>query len=439
MTQTSPLNQGQERAAEGFFEFLFTDEKELHITGPGGVGKTYLMGYLIDIIMTRYFEACKIMGITPEYNEVVMTATTNKAADVLGHSTGRPTQTIHSFLNLTVKDDFSSGRSILSKTRSWMVHHNKIIFIDEGSMIDTPLKLLLHEGTHKCKIVYVSDHCQLAPVMESISPIYQPHIPFFELTEPMRNAEQPALMNVCNQLRETVKTGVFKPIKIVPGVIDFVDDNQMQQEIHTAFVNQSTNDRILAYTNKRVIEYNDYIRELRKLDDEYQIGDQLISNSAIAVGSGSVKRMLSVEEEVEIIDQDDLITQESIDVFQGQEVMMEVRHSRIKTAFGTYDNVPLPVNRRHFSDLIKFYQRNKNWNRYFYLKNTYPDLRQRDAATVHKAQGSTYDTVYIDLGNISTCHQPDQAARMLYVAFTRARNRIVLYGNLAEKYGGLIL
>jgi ATP-dependent exoDNAse (exonuclease V) alpha subunit len=60
------------------------------------------------------------------------------------------------------------------------------------------------------------------------------------------------------------------------------------------------------------------------------------------------------------------------------------------------------------------------------------------AKTVHKSQGSTHDDVYIDLGNISTCHNPNQAARMLYVAFSRARNRVFLFGQLAEKYGGLI-
>ena len=214
------LNQGQRVAAEGFFSFLFGSDKELNISGPGGVGKTFLMGVLIDEIMPRYFDTCKLMGIEPEYDEVVMTATTNQAAEVLALSTGRPTETIHSLMNLTIKDDFKTGRSLLVKTRSWFVHERKIIFVDEGSMIDTPLRNIILEGTNNCKIVYVGDHCQLAPVMESLSPIYRNNLPFFELTEPMRNNKQAALMSVCNQLRNTVETGVFQPIQIVPGVID---------------------------------------------------------------------------------------------------------------------------------------------------------------------------------------------------------------------------
>ena len=98
----------------------------------------------------------------------------------------------------------------------------------------------------------------------------------------------------------------------------------------------------------------------------------------------------------------------------------------------------VPTDRAHFDALVKYYKRQKNWERYFYLKQNFPDLRPRDAATVHKSQGSTYDSVFVDLGNISTCHQADQAARMLYVAFSRAKHKVYVYGDLAEKYGGFI-
>ena len=138
-----PLNQGQQAAADGFFKFLFTPEKELILSGPGGVGKTFLMGYLIDRIMPRYFETCQLMGQKPAYDEVVMTATTNKAAEVLALATNRPTSTIHSFLNLRVKDNYTTGKSELTKTGAWGVHERKIIFVDESSMIDTPLRRAL--------------------------------------------------------------------------------------------------------------------------------------------------------------------------------------------------------------------------------------------------------------------------------------------------------
>lgn len=428
--QPLPLNQGQLAAAEGFFQFLFNDEKEMVISGPGGVGKTFLMGHLIDQILPQYFETCQLMGIPAEYDEVVMTATTNKASEVLGIETGRPSSTVHSFLNLKVTDNYSTGESTLSKTGAWMIHTKKIIFIDECSMIDSALWAMIREGTIKCKIVYVGDHDQLAPIKETLSPIYRQNFTTYYLTEPMRNAGQPALQALCQQMRDTVETGDFYPIKLVPGVIDHLSDEQMEAELRAVFVNQDAGSQILAYTNQRVNDYNAFIREVRALPIQFQQGEYLINNTAIRLKAG----MLSVEQEVLIREQSASTSFVEI----APDVQLEVCLCTLENLYGeSFYGVPLPVDRAHYDSLVKHYQKTKNWNRYFFLKNTFPDLRQRDAKTVHKAQGSTCDTVYIDLGNLSTCRNPNQTARLFYVAVTRPRSRIAFFGDLAEKYGEL--
>ena len=430
--QNYNLNQGQKDAAEAFFEFLFdTSSKEFIVSGPAGVGKTYWMGYIIDIIMPRYHEACKLVGIEPDYTGVTMTATTNKAAEVLEAATGRTTQTIHSFLNLTLYEDFSTGKSKLNKNpRTWTVHENKIIFIDECSMIDSQLYEIIHEGTHKCKIVYVGDHNQLAPVTEKLSPVYRQNSPMFTLTQQMRTSI-PELQRTNQQLRDTVETGLFKPIYEVPGIIDYLDDAQMQQMLDITFASQTKESRVLAYTNRRVVEFNDYIRQKRMLPDTFQPQEILVNNSAIKLGRG---KTISVESEVTILA---VNGPQQVEIEKG--TFMDVQMVDLPTHLGErFSNVSLPTDRGHFDALVKYYKRQKNWERYFYLKQNFPDLRPRDAATVHKAQGSTYDSVFVDLGNISTCHQADQAARMLYVAFSRARSRVFVYGDLAEKYGGFI-
>ena len=38
-------------------------------------------------------------------------------------------------------------------------------------------------------------------------------------------------MDICTQLRKTVETGVFKPISLVPGVIDLLNDEEMEKEV----------------------------------------------------------------------------------------------------------------------------------------------------------------------------------------------------------------
>lgn len=431
-TSQPGLNAGQTAAAEGFLNFLFNADKEMTISGPAGTGKTFLMAHLIDQILPQYRETCKLMDIAPEFDEVIMTATTNKAAEVLGQATKRDAQTIQSYLNLTVKDDPKTGASTLSKTKNWKVYSRKIIFIDEAYMIDTPLHNHLMEGTSQCKIVYVGDHCQLNPVMEPLSPIVKLRVPFYELTEPMRNADQPALKALCDQLRNTVETGVFHPIQVTPGVVDWFDAPEMEAEIERLFKEQTTGQRMLAYTNDRVLMLNDHVRGLRQLPAEFSKGELLISNSMTQINS---KQSLKVEQEVEVVHQSDVTI--PIEIEDG--VSLEVRLTDLKTTWGSIlPEVRVPVNKDHHIALIKHYAKVKNWKKYFFLKNDIPDLRPREAATVHKAQGSTYDTVVIDLGDISRCRDASQAARLLYVAFSRAKSRVIMYGELAQKFGGLI-
>jgi exodeoxyribonuclease-5 len=425
-----PLNQGQQAAADGFFAFLLSDATEMIISGAGGVGKTFLMGHMIDIIMPQYFDACKLMGLPVEYHDVVMTATTNQAAEVVGLQTGRPAQTVHSFLNLKVTDNYQTGESILSKNGAWQVHTGLIIFIDECSMIDTPLWRMIQEGTSKCKIVYVGDRFQAAPIKESLSPIYNQNLEMFELTQPMRNQNQPALQELCQQLRHTVDTGEFFPIKLVPGVIDLLSPEQMEAELCANFLEQNNSAQILAYTNQRVTDYNCFIRSVRSLPPQFQKGEYLISNSAIRLKTA----MLSVGQEILIVDQ--ASQSEMVEITSDAE--LEVVMCTLQNPYGDmHYNVPIPVDADHFTQLANHFRKTKNWNRYFFLKNTFPDLRQRDAKTFHKAQGSTCDTVYIDLTNLSTCRNPDQVARLFYVAVSRPRCRVAFFGDLSEKFGHL--
>ena len=299
-------------------------------------------------------------------------------------------------------------------------------------MMDRQLLQLLRDSTLNCKIIFVSDHCQLAPVKETISPIYNQRLPFYELTEPMRNNGQPALMDLCNQLRKTVETEKFYPISTVPGVVDHMTSEEVEQFIIDNFKDVDTQNRILTYTNKKVTDYNSYIRQLREYHHPYVIGETLINNSAVQMPKG----MLSVEEEVMIAH----LAEENTFIEIEKGIDLEVVAATLVTPYQeSFTNMYLPVDKNHYTALVKHYQKTKNWNRYFYLKNQFADLRPRDAQTVHKSQGSTYDTVVIDLNNLSTCHQPGLAARLLYVAVSRAKHRVIFFGRLAEKYGGILV
>lgn len=437
MTQASTLslNTDQQAAADGFFQFLLSDEKEMVITGPGGVGKTFTVGHMADKVLPTYERSMKLLGQTPKYRQVIMTATTNKAAEVLGLDCGRQTGTLASFMNLSVQEDFSTGVSRLKKKNSWTVHQNLILFVDEASMVDTPLYNNTHEGTHDCKIVWIGDHCQLAPVTESKSPVFQKGLRTYELKQPMRT-NIPELQALNLQMRETVETGIFKPIKVVPGIIDWFTGDQMLEVIKQKFSTQNTDDRILAYTNSRVVEYNNHVRDLRGLPSTFTAGERLINSSAIQLA----KTMLSVEEEVTVLRVGSEVEPYWVTDYGGEAVHLNVYSMDIMTKLGrVYTDVKVPQDHAQFTLMLKWLTSHKDWATRARLKNQILDLRPRDASTVHKAQGSSLDTVIIDMANLSQIRNPDQAARALYVALSRARKRVIMYGELAQKFGGIIL
>lgn len=427
---TAKLNAGQEAAAEGVFEFLLSDEEEMIISGPGGVGKTFLLGFLADRIVPRYREACKLVGIKQQYFDIIFTSTTNKAADVLSQACKRQVNTTASFLHLRVREDYDTGVTQLSKTPKWEVHENLIIIVEECSMVDAALYAYLREGTHNCKIIYVGDHCQLAPVREKLSPIYNKQLRTYELTEPVRNAGQPALLDLCTQLRYTVENGIFYDIEEVPGVIDMFNEQEMEAWISENCIEQSNSQRILAYTNKRVMNYNDHIREVRKLPPEYTVGEMLVNASVFSYG----KKNLSVEAEVEI----KKISEDTSFIDIDRESRVEIRRADVYSTWaGMLYDVPLAVDRNYVNELAKYFWRERMYSLYFKCKNTFMDLRPLDACTFHKSQGSTYDTVVIDAYNLGTCRDAEMAARMLYVGVSRARNRVIFFGQLPEKFGTL--
>lgn len=426
------LNEGQEAAAQAVFQFLLSEDREFILSGPAGVGKTFMMDYIATNIMEQYRNGCKLLGIPITLNRVQFTATTNKAAEVLRNSIGQDAMTIHSFLGLKVREDFRKGTYKLEPTGASVVHSHTVLFCDESSMIDKVLHGFISKFLdNSCKIIYVGDHCQMAPVGETLSLIYENPKHFVTLTQPVRNAGQPALMALCNQLRDTVETGVFKPIQEVPGVIDYIDDTKLKDLLDNQFCDEDLNARILCYTNARVQEYNEYIREVRGYPDLFQPGEILVNNNGMEFG----KIMLRVEQQFRVME---IVKQPyDLELDPRTGTSLEVYEIRIR-AVGRESFeivVKIPTDPEHYNKLCKHYASLKNWDIFWHLKKNYPDLRQKDAATVYKAQGSTYEWVIADLANIDAkCFDPEQVARMLYVAASRATTRIYFYGRLTGRY-----
>jgi len=419
------LNKEQQAAFIKVLEFVKDpDQKFMEVSGGAGTGKTFFISQVADSIL-RHAPAGSPL------KEVRITATTNKAAAVIADALPShigDIETIYSFMNLRVKENFNDGSVSIVPTSKWKVQNGIFLIVDEDSMIDTPLFNYMLKGLDKtCKVLFVGDRNQLAPVKEDLSPIFKQGFPVAYLTTPVRNANQPALMALCEQAKQTVLTGVFTPIVEVPGVIDFVSGATLQGILEREFLQEDPARRVLAYTNDRVIQYNSFIRSLRGYTQPYAVGEILTNNQAAELQG---KERLYTDQVVRVKKIIDQYVETSFAGVHFDVIRMEVEDV---TNLQSYE-ITAFANPNERTALLKTYYNRKIWEYYFRLKNSFPDLRSVAASTTHKAQGSTHDVVIVDLADVGKCTNRQQTARMQYVALSRPKSRIFIRGKLPARY-----
>ncbi len=432
------LTPDQEEASKAFFRFLMSEDSTFVLSGQAGSGKTYLMSYLIQNVMKTYRDACTLIKVKPEFEDMVFTATTNTAAEVLEKSIGKEASTIHSYLSLKVYDDYKTGKTKLSKTPAWKQIHNKIVFIDEASMVDQALYAIIMESFVNSKIIFVGDPAQMAPISEKISPIFTnvaDHNYSF-LRQSVRNANSPALMSMCAQLRESVYSGLFHPMVAVPGVIEYLGKQEMQEKVDEYFVIPRPDTKILCFTNSRVMDYNAHIRVIRGLPPEYIVGDTVVFAKPYMSSSFHI----SADREAVIKAVGDRIQSAGYEEIFADHLPIEYREYEFSTTLNANAariTIKVALDPDRLSRAMKYFAGAKNWPAYFDLKNDFADIRGKDSCTVYKTQGGTLETVFMDLGNIGTSYDAAQVARMLFVGVSRATTRVFFFGRLPYKYIGV--
>jgi len=419
-----PLNHMQQEAFHDVISFINSDRKYHFISGGAGVGKTYFISKVAENILKHCIPS------KPLFN-VQITATTNKAVAVI-HAACQGQfniQTVYSFLNLRVSENYSDGSTSCVPTGAFTVYGNILLIIDECSMVNKQLMEYIEKATNgTCKILFVGDKNQLAPVKETLSQIFRRGYSASYLTKPVRNAEQPALMALCEQVKKTVETGIFTPIVEVPGVIDIMDGRGVKDYLDAEYTAEDPSKRILAYTNDKVINYNNYVRQIRGYTRTFETGEIVSNNSSCEFRP---KVTFYADQMFEIVKTSAHFPRK--DIVNGQEIMVIPLTVKDVNNGLTYEFETF-MHSEDRKQVLKYYANNKKWHKYFGIKNKFPDLRSVAASTVHKAQGSTYDSVVVDLADIGKCTQRETTARLQYVALSRPKKRVVIRGELPPRY-----
>jgi len=426
------LTQEQQDTIKIFMTFLKDpNETYMKIQGAAGCGKTTLIRYLFDAIAKNEKMLKLLLG--PHTNKgkykISLTATTNKAATVLADFTGYETSTIYNLLGIKVQPNYKTGELELVQKRGNVVQTqwNQIIIIDESSMVDAELFDYVMSSCKNCKIVFIGDKYQLAPINAKSSVMDRTFKYEAELSKILRNSG--LIQSTGLAFRNTVRTGIFPGLVADKQDIYWVNGTTFQQEIDKVFIKSNAryvNSKIIAWTNKKVIAYNKYIRDRLNKPEHFQKGEYAITNKPL-FGKGFVK---AVDALIKITNMSDPITKrietdtEIIEV-KGHDLIINERFH----AF-------LPIDRVAEKQVLKQLAADKAWEEYYHIKENWLDLRDTYASTIHKAQGSTYENVFINLTDIGKCTNSQTVARMLYVAISRASHKVFLFGNLPPKYTG---
>jgi len=392
---------------------------------------------------------------------IVLTPT-HQAKRVLERKGVENVFTIHSVLKLvpTINQEARRGQKLQRLKRMGELDLASIstVIIDEFSMINMQiLDMLLELLPSSSKVIIFGDDRQLPPVDgEPIEPDYYTD----KITElkTQHRAEAPKVVETFTRFANYIanQREMNLTVNLPKGTLkDFNPDT----------------DRILAYTNAKVLELNDIASKHLGLSQELKAGDKVIVNDlpALVKGIGCNYHLLTIYPKCmskgRLKEGDDLL-----DAVEETEAEIQ----KFNTDLSPYDyytveiegvEYNLPANTNHYSydkeleqevkevqfGLIEKYDLDKDtnlkswcysnrgypevkargraWSTYLAHKNLVWNIRRPFATTVHKSQGSEFSTVYIAQDDIKKAIRNGyyvQYARLMYVALSRAIHKVVI-------------
>lgn len=457
------LSPDQERAWLEITQFAAqkgSGHMEHALSGSAGTGKSYLISRLVP-----YLEESG--------HSIHLTATTNQAAEVISRMSssydGEPAGTIHSLLGLQPVDNYETGKTDLKQVRESKVSHNSIVICDEASMAQRDLLEVVRTAcaSVSAKVLWVGDAYQLPPVFEKESPVFAEVQSQSHLITPQRQAVDSPIIQTATSFRETISGSPFRYIESNPPGVVRLSHEDFEVEMVKAFVNKE-DVKALAWTNRRVRAMNTIIRN-RMLDNpsmKFMAGEDVVVNKAVTQWNRETREtdlVLRTNEKVHITESSATTDKNGI---TGYNITVTRDLSQRDRDFGAPRVVKFftPENfddtKALLADLRKTAltvtgecknltnsgqsvppqletQRRRAWGAFFGAERSFVDIRPIYASTVHKAQGSGFAKVFIDLNDIGQNKKWYEVARLVYVALSRGKEQVYVTGDLREQVYGL--
>ncbi len=398
------LNEDQNKTLDEIIKFIAQPSKEdLIIDAPAGCGKDYLLGYLYKNIEEIYKRISVIFEPINKYT-CCFTATTNEAVGNM----------VNNFdINTTVTIYKQAGIIPWNKSYKAVKPANvlpQIIIVNEASYVDKDLYYLLKTQIPNAKFIWVMDQDQLASGSSPEPFINIKNLPKgkeVSMNTIMRN--QGNIQQASMELRKAVRNKAYVDLRKFANDTDIIllskYDFQMKlieslQEEEEYNLNQY---RFLAYNRNVISHYNQNIASMVYNQPTFPyVGATAIVdkfNKHIGLHVGKTLKIHSVTPIVN-----------SYPLLNGDIITVEELH--VTTACGNLLRINNSPNVA------------KKTLRQLGIEQAQTELRLPFGCTVHKAQGQSIDTVFIDAENIEKCFDHEMKRRLKYVAFSRAKSKI---------------
>lgn len=403
------------------------------LTGSAGTGKTTTVQEIIETLSS----------FDKKYH---LTATTHKAAKVLSNIVGEEVTTVHNLFNLRPSVTKSGVETILyNKNSQPNFRGNSVIIIDEASMVNTEMFKVLAEiaKNYSLFLLFVGDGYQLPPTTGKC-PIFDGSLPTYKLTTIHRQNQGNPILDKAIEYRDYIDGTISKEPTLETIInskgegIHVLDRQEFCKKFVGMYLNYDTGAEVTTplctFTNASAINYNNMVRNsaylLEDTIEPFYKGERLVSNTAV-IDSCTKNIILTNNEEIIVKYYTPSFHRNG--GYSKTIYEMPIYKVGVQTEDRGIIEVQVPRTTLDFDNFKKFLKKNISspevdytWVDYYATINSIADLRPPFAGTTHKAQGGTFDSVFIDKKNIDTCIDSKVRARLMYVALTRARKDVYI-------------
>jgi exodeoxyribonuclease-5 len=360
------------------------------------------------------------------------------------HIDNVPCRTIHSILSLKPKR--RADQLVFERDRHANPVFADVVVVDECSMVSEDLYRHIKRNLPNAFVLFVGDPAQLPPVGELESQTFSTKN-CAHLTTIVRQAANNPILDAASIIRTSQggpsNVSWCRAASLANGHGIFLPGDAAKRWMRRAFTSTEFDAdpdsfRYLAWTNRRVHEVNEMIRRWRYGDyiptpfmpgENCLFREPVVINETMIFSNNQEAKVIAIKQgsiNHEIVKADEVI---------GWTALLRTWEIRLQDSDGSEKTVHMPADNAEFQSIIarikdEAAEARARWNHLHEFQQSLAQLQSIYSLTVHRSQGSTFGSVFVDLPDIRRREHDNllEAQQLLYVAVTRPSKRLIVVG-----------